>query len=154
MTPQAKLKARFQEVADDAKVRFAVRRRNNDYYVTIFAEFEVRERHLRPVLPGAYMTSSGPFDATYRLGPDTAIERLLAEMEVDPDWLAWHDGTVVKIATEIRRSRTFEKLPVLGDALEEAGCTNEAILKHCRAHGPHFHTCWAVDLILGEAKEK
>jgi hypothetical protein len=42
------------------------------------------------------------------------------------------------------------RLAVLSDALEEAGCTNEAILSHLRSSGPHVRGCWALDLILGK----
>ncbi len=41
--------------------------------------------------------------------------------------------------------------PILADALEEAGCTDAAILDHCRGPGPHVRGCWVVDLILGKS---
>jgi hypothetical protein len=43
------------------------------------------------------------------------------------------------------------RLAVLSDALEEAGCTDEAILAHLRSPGPHVRGCWALDLILGRS---
>jgi hypothetical protein len=42
------------------------------------------------------------------------------------------------------------RLSVLADAVEEAGCTDEAILSHLRSPGPHVRGCWALDLILGK----
>jgi hypothetical protein len=42
------------------------------------------------------------------------------------------------------------RLAVLSDALEEAGCTDGALLSHLRGPGPHVRGCWAVDLILGK----
>ena len=42
------------------------------------------------------------------------------------------------------------RLAVLGDALEDAGCTDADILKHCRGSGPHVRGCWVVDLLLGK----
>src|SRR5262249_16188201 len=69
---------------------------------------------------------------------------------VDPAWLAWHGGTVVKLAHAIYDERAFERLPVLADALEEAGCTNADILNHCRQPGEHVRGCWVVDAILGK----
>ena len=54
---------------------------------------------------------------------------------VDPSWLVWNDGTVVKMAQAIYDERAFDRLPVLADALEEAGCTNADILAHCRLPG-------------------
>jgi hypothetical protein len=44
----------------------------------------------------------------------------------------------------------MERLPILADALEDAGCDNGDILSHCRSPGPHVRGCWAVDLILGK----
>jgi hypothetical protein len=41
-------------------------------------------------------------------------------------------------------------MPILADALEEAGCTDAAILGHCRGPGPHVRGCWVVDLLLGK----
>jgi hypothetical protein len=69
---------------------------------------------------------------------------------VDPSWLSWNDGTVVKLAQGIYDDRAFDRLPVLADALEEAGCTNADLLSHCRSEGPHVRGCWVVDLILGK----
>jgi hypothetical protein len=65
-------------------------------------------------------------------------------------WLAWNGGTVVKMAQAIYDDRGFDRLPVLADALEEAGCTNAVIPSHCRSQGPHVRGCWVIDLILGK----
>lgn len=44
----------------------------------------------------------------------------------------------------------WDTMPILGDALEEVGCTDEGILRHCREDGcPHVRGCWVIDLILG-----
>jgi hypothetical protein len=71
-------------------------------------------------------------------------------VSVAPLWLAWNDGTVVKIAQAIYDERAFDRLPILADALEDAGCTDRAILAHCRQPGEHVRGCWVVDLILGK----
>jgi hypothetical protein len=47
--------------------------------------------------------------------------------------------------------RAFDRLPILGDALTEAGCTDAGLLAHCRQAGPHVLGCWALDLILGKS---
>jgi hypothetical protein len=65
----------------------------------------------------------------------------------DPHWLT---QTVRTLATTIYETRAFDRLPVLGDALEEAGCTNTDILSHCRESDPHVRGCWVVDLVLGK----
>jgi hypothetical protein len=69
---------------------------------------------------------------------------------IDPAWVAWHDGTVRKLAQAIYDERRFDDLPILADALEEAGCDNADILAHCRQPGEHVRGCWVVDLLLGK----
>jgi hypothetical protein len=53
--------------------------------------------------------------------------------------------------TSTSQTTAFDRLPVLADALEEAGCTNADILDHLRGPGPHARGCWAVDLLLGKS---
>jgi hypothetical protein len=73
------------------------------------------------------------------------------EVCLDLAWLVWNDRTVKRLAEGIYEERAFERMPVLGDALEEAGCESEDILRHCRERGlAHCRGCWAVDLILGK----
>jgi hypothetical protein len=64
--------------------------------------------------------------------------------------LHWNGNTVSKMAQAIYGDRAFEHLPILADALEEAGCTDAAILDHCRQPGEHVRGCWVVDLLLGK----
>jgi hypothetical protein len=64
---------------------------------------------------------------------------------VDPSWLT---PTVTALAQTIYTDRAFDAIPILGDALEEAGCTSDDILAHCRSDGPHVLGCWVVDLLL------
>ena len=70
---------------------------------------------------------------------------------VDRAWLTWRDGTVAKLAQTIYDDRRFDLLPILADALQEAGCADSEILQHCHAPGPHVRGCWVVDLLLGKA---
>jgi hypothetical protein len=68
---------------------------------------------------------------------------------VDPQWLRWNGCTISKLAQVLHEERAFERLPILGDALEDAGCGDKAILTHCRFADEHVRGCWVVDLILG-----
>jgi hypothetical protein len=70
-------------------------------------------------------------------------------VRVDPSWLRWNDGTVLKIARGIADERAFDRLSILHDALIDAGCDNEDILAHLREPGKHATRCWVVDLLLG-----
>jgi hypothetical protein len=65
-------------------------------------------------------------------------------------WLTWNDGTVRSVAQAIYDDRAFDRLPILADALEDAGCDNADILTHCRSGGEHVRGCWVVDLLLGK----
>jgi hypothetical protein len=67
---------------------------------------------------------------------------------VQSRWLAWNHGTIPAIARGIYEERAFHDLPILADALEDAGCTSRDILDHCRGPRPHVRGCWVVDLLL------
>jgi hypothetical protein len=69
---------------------------------------------------------------------------------IAPAVLAWNGGTVPKLAAAMYEERAFDRLPVLADALEDAGCTDAEILCHCRGGGEHVRGCWVVDLVLGK----
>jgi hypothetical protein len=68
----------------------------------------------------------------------------------DPAWLGWTGGVVRGLAGTVYEERRFGELPVLADALEEAGCASPAVLGHCRGPGPHVRGCWVVDRLLGK----
>jgi hypothetical protein len=70
---------------------------------------------------------------------------------VRPRWLSWNDGAVTKMAQAAYDGRRFADLPILADALEEAGCTDAELLGYLRGPGPHVRGCWAVDLLLGKS---
>jgi hypothetical protein len=69
---------------------------------------------------------------------------------VENAWLAWNHGIIDKMARVLDDERAFDRMPVLADALEEAGCTNAEILDHCRRTGPHTRGCWLIDLLTGK----
>lgn len=86
-------------------------------------------------------------------------------------WLTWNNGTVHKIAASIYADRSFELMPILADMLEDAGCTDVAILRHCRGQelipnpttgnpplcfygplrGPHVRGCHVIDILTGRS---
>jgi ATP-dependent Clp protease ATP-binding subunit ClpA len=69
-------------------------------------------------------------------------------------WLAWNDGTVEKMARAIVAEQRWEDLPILADALEDAGCTRGSILGHLRQPGEHAcdetpgYGCWALEVLF------
>ncbi len=62
----------------------------------------------------------------------------------------WRCESAVALARTAYESRNFTLLPILADALEEAGCDHADILAHCRGPGPHVRGCWVVDGVLGK----
>jgi hypothetical protein len=67
----------------------------------------------------------------------------------DPACLTWNDGTVCRIAHAIYQESAFDRMPILADALEDAGCAEPDLLGHLRGPGPHVRGCWLVDLLTG-----
>jgi hypothetical protein len=63
----------------------------------------------------------------------------------------WRTSNVAALAQGIYEERAFERMPILADALEEAGCTEATILDHCRQLAEHVRGCWVVDFLLGKA---
>jgi hypothetical protein len=102
----------------------------------------------------AYVAAGDPVSEP---GPEKKVQADLARcifgplpfrpVAPDPVWLA---ANVKQLAQGIYADRAFDRLPLLADALEEAGCTDADILAHCRGPSPHVRGCWVVDLILGK----
>ena len=67
--------------------------------------------------------------------------------EFDP---AWRTSTALALARQMYESRDFAAMPILADALQDAGCDSDIVLSHCRGDGPHVRGCWVVDAILGK----
>ena len=67
-------------------------------------------------------------------------------VKVDPSWLT---PGVLDMAQSIYDERQYETMPILGDRLEENGCTDEYLLNHCRQEEEHVRGCWVIDLLLG-----
>jgi hypothetical protein len=105
----------------------------------------------------------GPAEAAKeeaRAAADAEVCRLLRDVfgnpfrpapPPDPAWLSWDGGLVPRLARSIYDGHRFEGLPVLADALEEAGCADEAVLSHLRQPGEHARGCWVLDLLLGRS---
>ncbi|MBN9521119.1 hypothetical protein J0H58_21800 [bacterium] len=64
---------------------------------------------------------------------------------------SWRTEAAVALARGMYESRDFAAMPVLADALDDAGCGHPDVLAHCRGAGPHVRGCWVADLVLGKA---
>ncbi len=63
----------------------------------------------------------------------------------------WRTPLVRGLAQAIYDGQTTDHLPILADALEDDGCTDEALLEHCRGSAVHIRGCWALDYLLGKS---
>jgi hypothetical protein len=111
-------------------------------------------------IEGAWEAIPGEDEARLSAEATTAEGRVLGQLAlevfgnpfrpvaIDAAWLAWSDGAVLAIAREIDDAQRFDELPYLADALTDAGCTEESLLRHLRGGG-HVRGCWALDAILG-----
>ncbi|MBA4062241.1 MAG: hypothetical protein C0501_00780 [Isosphaera sp.] len=63
----------------------------------------------------------------------------------------WGTDTVLSLARGMYAGRDFAAMPILADALQDAGCEDDQVLTHCRGPGPHVRGCWVVDLVLGKS---
>jgi hypothetical protein len=163
--------ARFQRDTQDMENRAeAVENRAGgritaQEFVIIFSTVpEGRQRLIFPYSP--YTPAPSTEDAASAAGPEPDYYwELQAQAElvrdifgnpfrsvtVDPALLAWAGGTVAGLARAVYDERAFDRLPILADALEDAGCAHAAILRHCRGRGVHVRGCWVVDLLLGKS---
>ena len=106
------------------------------------------------------LTSAAAFDAVRGNTPAEEKRQLAAlarctfgnpfrPVAFDP---AWRTSDAVALARGIYEDRAFDRMPILADAIQDAGCDNDDILNHCRdTNTPHARGCWVVDLVLGKA---
>lgn len=103
----------------------------------------------------AYVAAHANANADARREEWKAQGRLLADMVVPADVVfepSWRTEAVVGLATGIYEDRAWDRMPMLADALEDAGCYAAGVLDHCRDDGPHARGCWVVDSILAKRK--
>lgn len=110
--------------------------------------------HLSQIVTEALIPGDGPFDprvADARQVEADAHQRLLEDIEL-PDVAVfaprWRSDAVLSMARGMYESRDFHPIPILADALQDAGCEEETLLTHCLGPGPHVRGCWVVDLVL------
>jgi hypothetical protein len=112
--------------------------------------------HITDARPGTFLEHAA--EALARPDADAILAGLIREVWGTPmrrlyvagGWLRWNGGLVAKMAGAIYDERAFERLPILADALEEAGCGHADVLAHCRQGGGHARGCWVLDKLLGK----
>jgi hypothetical protein len=86
-------------------------------------------------------------------GPRDAHGKLLSIPTLDPAWMLWNGGCIRHMAEAIRDRRAFDGMPILADALEDAGCNNQQVLDHCRLLADHTAECWVLKAIRTAAEK-
>ena len=111
-------------------------------------------------VPGAFQGIFGPKGRVYAAWVEEQRQQCIILRDIfgnpfrptaiNPNWLSWKDGTLVRMADEIYSECCFDRLPDLASALQKAGCKEESFLAHCRNDDPHVRGCWVVDSLLGK----
>jgi cell wall assembly regulator SMI1 len=152
------LRASLEAFAEDRADILALRGAVNDFWLRDGTAPSDSSDYYSDVLKAIYRApGAGPLEA---LAPeavqsDFATPELIRELFTDPFAPprfdpAWRTADVVALARGIYEKRAFEGLPVLADALQEAGCDNDELLNHLRdPERTHVRGCWALDLCLG-----
>jgi hypothetical protein len=92
-----------------------------------------------------------PALAAVERGPQSPDGKPLPVPEIDRVWVAWNGQCVAQIAAHILERRAWDGVPILADALEDAGCDNGLILDHCRLFVEHTSTCWVLKALTSAA---
>jgi hypothetical protein len=103
----------------------------------------------------AWSTASGTYDPAAGLAEQKDQVRVLRDIFGNPFRPVafapeWRTGTAVTLARQMYESRDFGAMAILADALQDAGCDSDEVLRHCREPGTHVRGCWVCDLVLGK----
>jgi hypothetical protein len=133
-----------QSVGNDSPSRAVVQHAKITAYAFAWANDDARptDMDVPPARDGLRDAHFAKQEAVFR----DLVGHLLQPVDFDP---RWRTSDVVGIARGIYDDLAFERMPILADALMDAGCEDEQIIGHCRGHGPHVKGCWLVDLVLG-----
>jgi hypothetical protein len=107
--------------------------------------------------PGTVMPDDGGISAARLVAEKVIQANILRDIFGNPfrpivfsaEWRT--SSSVAALARQMYESRDFGAMPILADALQDAGCDNDDILNHSRGPGPHVRGCWALDLVLRKA---
>lgn len=110
------------------------------YAATASSEVHARWARNRPREPGVSATRQAGFLRDIFGNPFQPVS-------FAPDW---RTDTAALLARQMYDAYDFSAMPILADALQDAGCDNEDALSHCRSSEPHVRGCWVVDAVLGK----
>ena len=105
-------------------------------------------KELKSEADGLLSAPKGDFRPLRRQEAPRTVPRQVPKLQISVQ--PWLTVDVLALASQMYESRDFFAMPILADALQDAGCDNADILNHCRGPGPHVRGCWVVDLVLGK----
>jgi len=105
--------------------------------------------HARDLVAWAAVSDEREMAIHIEIVAQLELFREIAGPSVNPDWKLWRTETVRQVARAIYRDQSFYILPILADALQDAGCNDNVVLSHCREVSDHVRGCWVVDLAMG-----
>jgi hypothetical protein len=139
---------RLEEEAEDAIICAGAEYRDREWHYT-------RKNYPYPCFVADHVTAAFDLLGQLEVG-ERHIVRVVHDIfgplpfrgvAVAPGWLT---SDVTGLAKVIYDAKAFDRMPVLADALQDAGCTNDELLAHCRARDwEHVRGCWVLDLLLG-----
>jgi hypothetical protein len=161
LVPDTELDSAFSRACDASR---AVRRDSPSETMLLFRRPRDREKVNRAAFIAAFAAGNGVGNIENHIrSPETSAHlldgacrcRLLRDIfgspfraiTLNPSWLT---RTVTSLAVAIYDDRAFDRMPILADALEDAGCTDAGILEHCRRGADHVRGCWVLDLLLAK----
>jgi hypothetical protein len=117
----------------------------------VVADAAVYARHLvEPVAPVRRRTDPHPPPSDEQRRQFAVVADVLGDPAAPARFNpVWRTSTVLALARGIHQNLAFDRLPILADAMEEAGCDDESVLEHCRRATTHVRGCWVVDLAMG-----
>ena len=95
-----------------------------------------------------------PLDHPSRLQLDDVVQVcgfamvLTARFAVPASWRDFQNGLLIHLARGIAGERRVDELPILADALEDAGCDLGELLGHLRHAHQRDQRCWVVKRLL------
>lgn len=93
------------------------------------------------------LEARSPAVATFERSPHDQSGMSLPIPVIEPGWLYWNGGCIRAMADGILTRRLFDCMPILADALQDAGCEESLLLDHCRANANHIANCWVLKML-------
>jgi hypothetical protein len=143
----------FEQVRDQAHLAFLPAPEDRDEESALWAAAFTADKAISLLAAQvAYFRGRGVVATTIGAS-NKMLERLVRDIFSNPFRpitfnRTWLTSTVLSLANGIYEEKAFDRMPILADALQDAGCDSADLLEHCRGESVHVRGCWVLDLIL------